>query len=110
MRLLRLIGKARKVRSSRAAVRWLFLRALGAVYLIAFTSLRVQVLGLYGSRGIQPVRETARRASRPGGAPRGYRLAPSLLWLGSSGRGRVGLCRAGQVCSLALLAGVAPVR
>ncbi len=107
MRLLRLIGKARKGRSSRAAVRWLFLRALGAVYLIAFRSLRVQVLGLYGSRGIQPVRELL-AALRAQEGRRAYRLAPSLLWLGSSDRDLVGLCRAGQVCSLALLAGVAP--
>ena len=103
MRLLRLIGKARKVRSSRAAVRWLFLRALGAVYLIAFTSLRVQVLGLYGSRGIRPIRELL-AALRAQAGRRAYRLAPSLLWLGSSDRDLVGLCRAGQVCSLALLA------
>ena len=100
MRLLRLIGKTRKVRSSRVAVRWLFLRALGAVYLIAFTSLRVQVLGLYGSRGIQPIRELL-AALRAQEGRRAYRLAPSLLWLGSSDRDLVRLCRAGQVCSLA---------
>jgi len=107
MRLLRLIGKARKVRSSRAAVRWLFLRALGAVYLIAFTSLRVQVLGLYGSRGIQPIHELL-AALRARAGRDAYQLAPSLLWLGSSDRDLVRLCRAGQLCSLALLVGVAP--
>ncbi len=107
MRLLRLIGKARKVRSSRAGVRWLFLRALGAVYLIAFTSLRAQVLGLYGSRGIQPIGELL-AALRAQEGRRAYRLAPSLLWLGSSDRDLVGLCRAGQLSSLALLVGVAP--
>ena len=89
MRLLRLIGKARKGRSSRAAVRWLFLRALGAVYLIAFTSLRVQVLGLYGSRGIQPIRELL-AALRAQAGRSAYRLAPSLLWLGASDRDLVG--------------------
>jgi len=113
MRLLSLIGKARakakarRARSSRAVVHWLFLRALGAVYLIAFTSLRVQVLGLYGSRGIQPIRELL-AALRAQEGPRAYRLAPSLLWLGSSDRDLVRLCRAGQVCALALLVGVAP--
>jgi hypothetical protein len=107
MRLLRLIGKLRKVRSSRAAVRWLFLRALGAVYLIAFTSLRVQVLGLYGSRGIQPIRELL-AALRAQAGRDAYQLAPSLLWLGSSDRDLVRLCRAGQLCALALLVGVAP--
>src|SRR5690348_11633863 len=38
-------------------VRWLFLRLTGGIFLIAFTSLGRQVLGLYGARGISPVRE-----------------------------------------------------
>src|SRR5205823_7093728 len=38
------------------ARRW-FLRALGAIYLIAFVSLRVQVDGLVGSNGISPVNQ-----------------------------------------------------
>ena len=37
------------------AVCWLFLRLLGAVYVIAFLSLAVQVEGLIGSKGILPV-------------------------------------------------------
>ena len=77
------------------------------MYLIAFTSLRVQVLGLFGSRGIRPIHELL-AALRAQEGRRAYRLAPSLLWLGSSDRDLVRLCRAGQVCSLALLAGVAP--
>ncbi|HVV51551.1 MAG TPA: lipase maturation factor family protein [Polyangia bacterium] len=92
---------------TRRLVRWLFLRALGAVYLIAFTSLRAQVLGLYGSRGIAPIgRRLARlRARRGRGA---YRLAPSLLWLGSTDRDLVRLCGAGQACGGALMLGLAP--
>jgi lipase maturation factor 1 len=35
-------------------VRWLFLRLLGVIYLIAFGSLGVQMLGLVGSSGILP--------------------------------------------------------
>ena len=95
MRLLRLIGRARQERSSRAAVRWLFLRALGAVYLIAFTSLRVQVLGLYGSRGIRPIgscsprfvprRDAARISSLRRCCGSARRTATSS---GSAGRGR----------------------
>src|SRR3982751_687221 len=38
----------------------------------------------------------------------GSSCAPSLLWLGSSDRDLVRLCRAGQICSVALLVGVAP--
>ncbi len=40
-----------------ALVRSVFLRALGGVYAIAFTSLRAQALGLYGEHGILPARE-----------------------------------------------------
>lgn len=34
---------------------WLFPRFLGCVYLLAFSSLLVQVPGLYGSGGILPI-------------------------------------------------------
>jgi len=36
-------------------VRWLFLRSLGVIYLIAFVSLWVQIMGLVGSNGILPL-------------------------------------------------------
>lgn len=92
---------------SRRLVRWLFLRALGAVCLVAFTSLGAQVLGLYGSRGIEPIgRRLALLRARLGRDA--YRLAPSLLWLRSTDRDLVRLCRAGQVCAGALMLGVAP--
>ena len=34
--------------------RWLFLRLLGIVYLIAFVSLAVQITGLVGEHGLLP--------------------------------------------------------
>ena len=34
--------------------RWLFLRGLGLIYLIAFASMAVQVSGLIGEQGILP--------------------------------------------------------
>ena len=37
--------------------RWLFLRLLGAIYLIAFISLWTQIDGLVGSNGILPAQE-----------------------------------------------------
>lgn len=91
----------------RRLVRWLFLRALGAVYLIAFTSLRRQVLGLYGRRGVEPIAPLLRQLRARAGRS-AYRMAPSLLWFGSSDRDLVRLCGAGQVCSAALMLGVAP--
>jgi hypothetical protein len=97
----------RRRRPGRGIVGWLFLRALGAVYLIAFSSLRRQVLGLYGSRGIEPIAELLRKLRARAGRD-AYRLAPSLLWFGSSDRDLLRLCRAGQACSTALILGVAP--
>src|SRR5205823_5910169 len=35
-------------------VRWLFLRSLALIYLVAFVSLWVQIMGLVGSNGIVP--------------------------------------------------------
>src|SRR6266568_3222823 len=62
--------------------RWLFLRLLGAVYLIAFVSLAVQVSGLLGERGILPAGSFLQRAhALYGGAA--YRLFPTLCWLGA---------------------------
>jgi predicted DCC family thiol-disulfide oxidoreductase YuxK len=64
-------------------VRWVFLRGLGAIYLIAFLSLWLQVEGLVGSQGLQPasawldaVRERFGRAA--------YLQAPTLFWLSAS--------------------------
>src|SRR5204862_1694798 len=37
--------------------RWLFLRTLGTIYLIAFASLWTQIDGLIGSNGILPAEE-----------------------------------------------------
>src|SRR2546430_1158423 len=58
----------------------LFLRLLGAVYVVAFLSLRVQVLGLIGARGSLPL---------AGGVVR---------VVGASDRPLRGVCVAGAVC------------
>src|SRR5256885_15781304 len=62
--------------------RWLFLRLLGAVYLVAFVSLAVQVPGLLGEHGILPAGAFLERVhALYGGAA--YRLFPPLCWLGA---------------------------
>jgi hypothetical protein len=89
-------------------VRWLFLRLTGGIFLIAFTSLGRQVLGLYGARGISPVRElVGSERLREMGAER-FRLVPSMFWLGASDKALVRGVRAGQLLSLLLLFNVAP--
>ena len=88
--------------------RWLFMRLLGGTFFVAFTSLGRQVLGLYGARGISPMKELmSSERLRELGAER-FRLIPSVFWLGASDTALVRGCRAGQVLSLALMFNVAP--
>lgn len=86
---------------------WIFLRALGVIYLIAFASLRVQVLGLIGSRGILPAKEFLR--AREGEGRRRFLMWPTLFWLSSGDRALTGACSAGMVLALLLVLGIAPV-
>ncbi len=88
--------------------RRLFLRLLGIVYLIAFASLGVQMIGLVGSRGILPVGAFLAQAHGALGAD-AYRVVPTLLWLSSSDAMLMFLCWGGAALSIVLIAGIAPV-
>src|ERR1700675_273454 len=77
-----LVGSA-DGRSTYAVTRWLFLRALGIIYLIAFASLWVQIKGLIGSQGILPADQSLHALKGYLGSER-YRLVPTLFWVGSS--------------------------
>ncbi|MFP3941663.1 MAG: lipase maturation factor family protein [Thermoanaerobaculia bacterium] len=91
-----------------ALATWLFLRALGVVYLVAFASLAVQVRGLLGSRGVLPAgRLLASVREREG--RRAYLALPSLLWLRSDDRALLAVCGAGVALSLLLTCGIAQV-
>lgn len=87
---------------------WLLPRFLGAVYFLAFASLLVQVLGLYGSRGILPIASYLAELRLALGA-RAYRVCPTLFWLGCSDRVLLAACLSGIALSLALVAGAWPV-
>jgi hypothetical protein len=88
--------------------RWLFLRLLGAVYLIAFVSLWPQIDGLIGSHGILPAAEYLDAAHAQLGS-RAYWQLPGLCWFDSSDTMLHGLCAAGTVFSVLLILGVAPI-
>lgn len=88
-------------------VRWVFLRAMGGVYLVAFTSLGPQVLGLHGKRGILPASELLEELRKRLGRG-GYRRVPTLLWLDDSDQALELLCKAGQTASVALMLDIAP--
>jgi predicted DCC family thiol-disulfide oxidoreductase YuxK len=89
-------------------VRWAFLRLMGGTFLIAFTSLGSQVRGLYGTRGIRPVKDLVASDRLAELGREKWALIPSVFWLDSSDEALVRGCRAGQVLSLALLLNVAP--
>lgn len=84
---------------------WLFLRMLGATYLIAFTSFGVQAAGLIGSHGISPVAEFLHSVREYYGAA-GYWEVPTLLWLNSSDAMLKVVWIAGVCLSALLLIGV----
>lgn len=75
---------------------------------MAFTSLRVQVLGLYGERGILPIREVLDQARAIPARKARLRRLPSVFWLGSSDEALVSACRAGQVLAVVLMLDLAP--
>ncbi len=87
--------------------RWLFLRALGVVFLAAFASLGVQVSGLLGREGLAPAAQLLEAARTQLGSER-YRLFPTLCWLASSDGFLRFLCWGGAALSALLVAGVLP--
>ena len=83
---------------------WVFCRAIGAIYVIAFLSLLVQIGGLIGDQGVLPAREFLAAVRQAYGAE-AYRLLPTLAWFASSTRALQGLCIAGVLSGGILLAG-----
>jgi len=61
----------------------LFLKALGAIYLIAFVSFGLQAGGLIGSQGMLPVANYLRGMREALGA-RAFWYAPTVFWVSSS--------------------------
>jgi predicted DCC family thiol-disulfide oxidoreductase YuxK len=64
-------------------VSWVFLRLLGAIYIAAFGSLAVQIVGLAGADGILPLKDYLAAAHSELGFI-AYWLLPTLFWLNSS--------------------------
>ena len=86
--------------------RWLFLRALGVIYLSAFFALLFQVRGLIGSQGILPAAEYL-QIVRTLGLLR-FWYTPTLLWFSSSDRLLMALCWVGLIASIAIVANLWP--
>src|SRR5436305_14509925 len=63
--------------------RWLFLRALGAIFFSALYSLWFQIHGLIGPNGILPAGAWL-TAARDALGLRAFWLAPTLLWINAN--------------------------
>src|ERR1700751_5660388 len=78
--------------------RWIFLRALAAIYYSAFFSLVFQIKGLIGPQGILPASEFLREVWQQFGRV-GYWYSPTLLWFSSGRHMLTGLCWVGMIAS-----------
>jgi lipase maturation factor 1 len=87
--------------------RWIFLRALSAIYFSAFYSLVFQIRGLNGPRGILPAAEYLAEVAT-GLGPLRFWFAPTLLWFSSGSHMLMALCWVGSVASLLVVANVWP--
>jgi hypothetical protein len=87
--------------------RWLFLRLLGVIYLIAFASLGAQITGLVGQHGLLPAGEFLSWAHSNYGAE-AYRLLPTVFWIGSGDLALQIVTWGGVLLSILLVVGIAP--
>lgn len=93
-------------------VRFIFLRGLALIYLIAFASLLLQIQGLAGSHGIAPAASLmevlkSEMAGNHIGLER-FHLVPTLAWWGTSDHALQWQCAGGVALSVLLLFGIAP--
>ncbi len=104
-RLTRWLWGTHTERTTFCFSRWLFLRVLGCIYLIAFFSLWVQIHGLVGSNGILPAEQYLADVHQQIGT-RGYHLFPTLFWLNPTDACLHFLCAGGVLLSFLLIAGI----
>ena len=85
---------------------WLFLRALGVIYTLAFLSLAVQIKGLAGRDSILPAREFLQQTRETYGRRRGL-VVPTLCWFSDTDRFLKLLCWAGALLGALVAFGIA---
>src|SRR2546428_1734911 len=95
-------------KASYELTRWVFLRALGVIYLIAFLSLWPQLRGLIGPQGILPAQDLLAAARRQLGGER-FHLVPTLFWIDGGPTALHLACALGVLCSVLLILNVAPL-
>jgi hypothetical protein len=93
--------------SDRFQSRWIFLRALGAIYFSAFFSLVFQIRGLIGPEGILPAGEYLKSVAEQVGHAR-YWYVPSVLWFSSGSHMLTRLCWVGMAAAVLLVLNLWP--
>ncbi|HVE15756.1 MAG TPA: DCC1-like thiol-disulfide oxidoreductase family protein, partial [Chthoniobacterales bacterium] len=93
-------------RPTYAASTAIFLRLLGAIYLVAFFSFGMQAKGLVGAHGILPVQEVFPQVAQALGTDAWWQW-PTLLWISPSDGMLSALTWGGALCALLVMAGVA---
>jgi lipase maturation factor 1 len=86
---------------------WVFSRWMALIYLTAFWSLGVQILGLVGSHGILPAGDLLNYIAQQEGSKRFWEL-PTLCWFNNSDGFLLFLCWGGAVLSVLFFIGVMP--
>jgi len=83
----------------RLVPRWIFLRALAAIYFSAFYSLLFQIKGLIGTEGIEPAHDYLAAVARAYPATR-FWFAPTLYWISSTSHALMIITWIGLVASV----------
>jgi hypothetical protein len=100
--VIRWLFDSRNAPSDRFLARWIFLRALGAIYFSAFFSLVFQIRGLIGPQGILPASEYLKSIVEQVGLAR-YWYVPSVFWFSSGSHMLLGLCWVGMAAAVLLV-------
>jgi lipase maturation factor 1 len=100
--VIRWLFDSRSGPTDRFLSRWVFLRALGAIYFSAFFSLAFQIRGLIGPQGILPAGEYLKSVAEQVGHP-GYWYVPTVLWFSSSSQMLMALCWVGMAAAILLV-------
>lgn len=108
LRFLRARAEAPVDRPRYWLTRFLILRLLGLVYLVAFLGLALQFRPLFGHHGLLPADAYLLRLEEHfGSRTEGFLEVPSLFWLGASDSAMAALAWTGAGLSLLLLLGLA---
>ena len=105
--VIRWLFDSRSGPTDRFLSRWIFLRALGAIYFSAFFSLVFQIRGLIGPQGILPASEYLKGIAEQVGHAR-YWYVPTVLWFSSSSHMLTGLCWVGMAAAILLVLNIWP--